>query len=78
MKQLPEEITKKETPQSPNLDQQTKLVQAIPSKSEGTQDYLDKMIAEQAAYYGMTVEDYVRCFDEMVKLQEYVEGIGHG
>lgn len=35
--------------------------------------FLDRVIEEQAAYYGMSVDDYARFQNRMAGLQEYVE-----
>lgn len=35
--------------------------------------FLDKVIAEQAAYYGMTVEQFTKHSEDAAKAQEMVE-----
>jgi len=35
--------------------------------------YLDRVIKEQAAYYGVTAEQHAKFQDEMAELQEFME-----
>jgi hypothetical protein len=49
------------------------IVRLVPHPQDG---WLDRIVAEQAAYYGMTVERFTRFSRNMAELQERAEREG--
>ena len=42
-------------------------------KDPNQYDWLDKYIAEQAAYYGLTVDQFTKAMDDLAETQEIME-----
>ena len=49
------------------------IIRLVPRSQD---DWLDKIVEEQAAYYGMSVERFTRFSSNMAKLQEQAEREG--